>query len=68
MSRQWHHGHQTACGDELRVCFGFPYSNCVKDCSGNVLRAEISGCGQGILDMFFLIYGICFILGEHNTF
>lgn len=41
MSRQWHHGHQTAFGDELRVCFCLLYSertNWVKDCSGNLFN------------------------------
>lgn len=73
MSRQWHHGHQTAFGDELRVCFCLLYSECtnwVKDCSGNLFNQSWDfWVDPGYFGHFLLIFfWICFVQVEHDIF
>lgn len=65
MSRQWHHGHQTVFGDELRVCFRLPYSKCtnwVKDCS-SLPQLRFLG-GVRIFWTFSADFGDLFCLGR----
>lgn len=72
MSRQWYHGHQTAFGDELRVCFGLPYSKCanwVKYCSGNLFNQSWDFWVEpGYFGHLSLIFGVCFVQVEYDIF
>ena len=72
MSRQWHGGRQTALGDELRDCFGLPYSKCtnwVKDCSGRLFNQRWGfWVALGYFGCFTLMFGVCFVQVEHDMF